>query len=230
MALLPPEHLQTTKVIHSRWLFKGVMVHEKKANAGHRRIKIHPVQQELPEFRPVYRQASCIKVDPSISTTSMSFFFFLAIAVSNDHCFPAVGKTPCWQNTIALHVDGGESRNFLSFNPWPALGRSYTACVSFLQPWVTGKKFARQCWQGNPSWRAVVCSRVHLGTIACQILLRLSPAFFVAASDHGWLRSRLPPPPCPGEDGAYRLRLEQLLTIIEVESGRLVDRYIQPAY
>lgn len=140
MALLPPEHLQTTKVIHSRWLFKGVMVHEKKANAGHRLIKIHPVQQELPEFRPVYRQASCIKVDPSISTTSMSFFFFLAIAVSNDHCFPAVGKTPCWQNTIALHVDGGESRNFLSFNPWPALGRSYTACVSFLQPWVTGKK------------------------------------------------------------------------------------------
>lgn len=130
MALLPPEPLQTTKVIHSRWLFKGVMVHEKKANAGHRLIKIHPVQQELPEFRPVYRQASCIKVDPSISTTSMSFFFFLAIAVSNDHCFPAVGKTPCWQNTIALHVDGGGIEEFSILQPVACL-RQVIHCVRF---------------------------------------------------------------------------------------------------
>lgn len=130
MALLPPEHLQTTKVIHSRWLFKGVMVHEKKANAGHRLIKIHPVQQELPEFRPVYRQASCIKVDPSISTTSMSFFFFFGYSRQQWSLFSGGGENSLLAEHNSAACWWGGIEEFSILQPVACL-RQVIHCVRF---------------------------------------------------------------------------------------------------
>lgn len=84
---------------------------------------------------------NCLSFDPSIgrlvvlrlihqSVQPACLFFFLAIAVSNDHCFPGVGKTPCWQNTIALHVDGGGIEEFSILQPVACL-RQVIHCVRF---------------------------------------------------------------------------------------------------